>query len=286
MKKSSLSLLISMTLSGMVGVAAAQTTTDPEDVGVAQPPPAAAASVRGQTHIPDRMTRDDRYVDESMVDDPAELQADVGEAYDDDIGHKDEVAHPQVQTQSPPNDPTHPQRLHSGFEGERTDADEDDFAGAAAVAGPRQDAVDYAEQPISDDELRQTRSTDIAMERERTEADGPMFVREAEGEPFADTAGTEGFSEGATASQAQQRFQRLDTDGDGTLSEQELMDDTALADNYAEYDINGDGLIAKNEFQSYFAAQQWLEGDPERERRVASGDLEDMEEADFDDDQP
>src|SRR5690606_18887682 len=45
-----------------------------------------------------------------------------------------------------------------------------------------------------------------------------------------------------------------DADGDGMLTSEEVSDESTLAGSFEEYDINGDGNIAENEFQSWYAA--------------------------------
>ncbi|HET6604313.1 MAG TPA: hypothetical protein VFG21_08880 [Xanthomonadaceae bacterium] len=67
------------------------------------------------------------------------------------------------------------------------------------------------------------------------------------------TAGTSGFSEGATASAAQRAFRAQDGDGDGGISQSEA--EGSLAAHFAAYDINGNGSIDANEFQSWYAAR-------------------------------
>lgn len=77
------------------------------------------------------------------------------------------------------------------------------------------------------------------------------------GEPkdaFASTAGTEGFSEGKTAAKAERVFSKLDADSSGALSSEEVGSEHSLAASFEEYDINDDGSIAENEFQSWLAA--------------------------------
>jgi len=290
MNKRALTLLISAALFGAAGSAVAQ-STDTYERGA--PPPVSEAAVPPPVDptLADADEADDVFV---TGDDPLDTDA------------------PQVRTQSPPNDPTLASRLDDDADvdvdvhsegrvaidegedraladadydgtlegdadvdvdidaGAASDVASDDVPRSAGVTGPAQDPVDYAEQPIAANDL--------------DSADGQTpDVTESEGTPFAETAGTEGFSEGQTASLAEQRFSKLDSDGDGTLGEDEIAAAEGLSDRSKDYDINGDGMIAQNEFQSWFAAQNWLEGDDARDSGLAATEQDDfVDETDID----
>jgi hypothetical protein len=77
---------------------------------------------------------------------------------------------------------------------------------------------------------------------------------------FAPTAGSEGFSDGYAARQAQDHFLALDRDGSGRLSPAEIPQHTQLGARFADYDLNADGDISRNEFQSWYAATSALDG--------------------------
>lgn len=222
MSKRSLSMLIAAALctAGATAVQADNDRTKPTT-----PPPAAAASPTGQTHIPNPLPR-----------------------------HADDEEDATVHTQSPPNDPQLSRRVHSGFEGDR------ELEGDREVVYGSNDP-DLVGPPVAqesfDDEVRVSGSEPTMMADERDAVamqDGETpEVREGESDPFAEEAGSQGFSSGVTAQRAASQFSQLDSDGSGSLSEDELAQD-ALAQRFGDYDINNDGEIAENEFQSWFAA--------------------------------
>jgi hypothetical protein len=214
MSKRYLSMLIAAALFG-AGAGAVQAGERPTPV--TSPPPAAAASPTGQTHIPNPLPRADE---------------------DEEDEHR-----ATVQTQSPPNDPQLSRRVRSGFE------EDGDLA-----VGRHADPVDYAEQPLADepfdDEVRVSETATVVMQGEE-----PVQVRQLESDPFTEAAGSQGFSSGVTAQRAEREFNRLDRDRSGSLSADEL-EQSALARRFEDYDLNNDGEIAENEFQSWFAAAQ------------------------------
>lgn len=77
---------------------------------------------------------------------------------------------------------------------------------------------------------------------------------------FATTAGGEGFSDGHAAQLAQEHFLAMDRDGSGRLSPVEIPQHTQLGARFTDYDLNADGDISRNEFQSWYAATSALDG--------------------------
>ena len=86
-----------------------------------------------------------------------------------------------------------------------------------------------------------------------------IIVQYPTGTPFSRSAGTGGFADAPRVTR--EVFQSLDDDGSGALEPGEVPLTITLGQRFADYDINGDGLIAKNEFQSYRAAERWLQGE-------------------------
>ncbi len=271
MNQRSLSLLIAVALGASSAALAAQDTT----TRVIEDPPPAVESAQDAQAWPERDEavdeRDERYAYEEDDEDAPPLA-------DADIEFDADPATRQARTQSPPSDPARSERIHSGFEDDQMVIDERRAVSESMVGvdsdRQQQDEVDYAEQPISGDTQVAGGGTGNSG---TAGTGGDVTVQSVEGTPFAAAAGSEGFSEGASARLAAQRFERLDRDGDGQLSEQELAEDSALAERFVDYDINGDGMIARNEYQSWFAAQNWLEGDDARQQRVAGTELDEMD---------
>lgn len=151
-----------------------------------------------------------------------------------------------------------------------------------AIDSRDQDPNDYASQPLGVDEFDQTRAqtrAEIVEEQRRPVAEvdeggrTAVVVQYPAGTPFSQEAGTGGFENAAPVTQ--QTFQELDDDQSGALEPTEIPETMTLEERFADYDINGDGVIAKNEFQSYFAAQSWLEGEqdlPRRDAEIVAGD--------------
>lgn len=209
------------------------------------PPPAAAASPTGQTQVPNPLPRAD----------------------------DDEMDEATVHTQSPPNDPQLARRVHSGFEDERE------------VVYGSNDPAPVAQEPF-DDEVRVSGSepTVRADERPMAMQDGAQpEVREVEPDPFTEEAGSQGFSSGVTAQRAEREFNQLDADGSGSLSEEELAQN-AIAERFGAYDINDDGEIAENEFQSWFAAVHPSHDEDRALVAEDDGELDDEDMLDADDD--
>jgi hypothetical protein len=276
MIKRSLSLTIAAVLFG-AGAAAAQTvaTDEPMHLRSTQAPPAAAASVSGQTHIPGQQPPrvEERCMD--LVEQNPRLDYNVCLERESAYAHDAQAAHdaqdPQVVRREMQRDPMtgelgavpDHQRLRHGDEAVVMEEDFDEV-------GVRRGEVATTEAEWSEQQRMEQRTT--SQERWETQrgddvqqtADvGDIEIREGEMDPFADTAGTEGFSEGATASAAEREFNRLDRDNSGELTREQVQG-TALAERFEEYDINNDGTIAENEFQSWFAAS----------RAQQSGDIE------------
>jgi len=84
--------------------------------------------------------------------------------------------------------------------------------------------------------------------------DESVLLYEGMPSPYVPDAGTEGFSDGPTAQRAANAFAGMDRDGDRVLDRSETAPAGSLAEHFVAYDINGDGAIAANEFQSWFAA--------------------------------
>lgn len=109
-----------------------------------------------------------------------------------------------------------------------------------------------------------------ADERVRQLPAGPdesVTLHEGMANPYVASAGTEGFSTGPTADRAARAFARLDRDRSGGLHIDETLPVPGLERHFAAYDVNGDGEIAANEFQSWYAASGQF-GD----NRFAAGD--------------
>lgn len=84
-------------------------------------------------------------------------------------------------------------------------------------------------------------------------ADPPVIVNTQPGDPFTAAAGMQGFSTGMTASAAERAFRKCDANGDGSLAESETASHASLAKNFSGYDVNRNGMIEGNEFQSWYA---------------------------------
>lgn len=97
--------------------------------------------------------------------------------------------------------------------------------------------------------------------------DESVTLHEGMANPYVASAGTEGFSSGPTADRAARAFARLDRDHSGSLHIDETLPAPGLERHFAAYDVNGDGEIAANEFQSWYAASGQF-GD----NRLAAGD--------------
>jgi hypothetical protein len=97
--------------------------------------------------------------------------------------------------------------------------------------------------------------------------DESVTLYEGMANPYVASAGTEGFSSGPTADRAARAFARLDRDRSGSLHIDETLPVPGLERHFAAYDVNGDGEIAANEFQSWYAASGQF-GD----NRFAAGD--------------
>lgn len=122
-------------------------------------------------------------------------------------------------------------------------------AAAQALSGELREAPVRAPAPDVD------RDTALAADRALAGPDQPVIINEQNpNDAFAPTAGTGGFSDGYIARQAQDRFRVLDRDGSGQLTRAEVPAETLLLAEYAEYDLDSDGEISRNEFQSWFAA--------------------------------
>lgn len=117
--------------------------------------------------------------------------------------------------------------------------------------------------------------TQTTLDEDPDASDDVLAASSQPEDAFASTAGEEGFSSGATAGNAEQRFGELDADGSGTLDREELAEVDALASEFDAYDINGDGSIAENEYQSWYAASGTPEVD---DTAIASGEVEEEEE--------
>jgi hypothetical protein len=230
---------------------------DPEDYDqtAGQPPPQSEGS-------PMARSDDDRHAQDGTV---AHTDRQVYSEYDEDddtLVASDRVVEPMVGPPPPaqPGDPMYrdpAERTAAAAADTTAGVYSDGIADERTVAGTTADRMDYAEQPITDRDLQ---------------PDEPVEVRQAEGEPFASTAGTEGFSSGATAQTAEQHFNQLDRDNSGELT-REQVEDTGLAARFDEYDINDDGTISENEFQSWFAAQRDLQSG-EVDTAIAASDDE------------
>lgn len=106
---------------------------------------------------------------------------------------------------------------------------------------------------------------DTALEaREVAGTEQPVIINEQNpNDALAPTAGSGGFSDGYIARQAQDRFRELDRDGSGQLTRTEVPAGTLLLADYGEYDLDSDGEISRNEFQSWFAATGKLDDAPQ-----------------------
>jgi hypothetical protein len=286
MCRRSLSVLIASALLG-AGAVAAQNAPP---AGYDRPPPAAAASVEGgtfpATQIPP-CPQETRAEQQARIERGQEAVPCPPESpVEGSLAHADSEMYPELE-HGPPERGTAAAAAAVGpaEDGEPLYRDPDErTATAAAAVGPADEAarhdrmhqderdaryhdehavarpadpVDYAEQPIA------------AAELDPDEVE----IRSAEGEPFAETAGTEGFSAGATAQTAAQRFRQLDRDGSGELT-RENVEGTELAQRFEEYDINNDGVISENEFQSWFAAQRDV-ADTDLDTAIATADERD-----------
>ena len=265
MNKRNLTMLIALALAAGGGTAAAQERDRDRDMNY---PPAAATDPSAQPQAMDPLAHD---ADREQIDDDewaaTDRQAGVS---DDEFDH----VPPRAGVQQEPRDLVHDDRTVADLDRD-IDADVDRRIDGDVIAEHgsvhRDDLgdVDAHGQPIAgDDDFRPAQG-----QTARTAGDEPApVVQPAEGTPFAATAGTTGFSEGATAQQAQQQFQRLDNDRSGGLGREELPSDSELAQRFNDYDINNDSLISANEYQSFFAAERWLQDDAQREERVAARD--------------
>ena len=246
MCKRSLSLMIAAALFG-AGAVAAQDETPLYQRSTETPPPAAAASMHGQTHVPDQAKlADERCADlartDADFDHAACLERERAQAALEDRD-LDAVA-VDTERHELRSDEHTVVRREAGFEADPMAAEDDfDEVRTGELAGGA----------LADDD-------DMAMDGEAVAmGDGEPEVREVESDPFTDEAGSEGFSSGATASAAEREFERLGG-GDGLSREQV---EGELAQRFDEYDINDDGRIAENEFQSWFAASRAVESAPD-----------------------
>jgi hypothetical protein len=264
MCKRSLSLTIAAVLFG-AGAASAQTATDDSmHLRSTQAPPATAASMSGQTHIPGQQPPrvEERCMD--LVEQDPALDYNVCLERESAYAHDAQAAHDASDPQMVRRDlrdpvtgelgaiPDHERMRHR----DESVVMEEDFD----EVGVRRSEMAGTETEWSEQQrLEQQRTAsqqdwdDQQGEVRQTADVDDVEIREGEMDPFAETAGTEGFSEGSTASAAEREFNRLDRDNSGELSRDQVQG-TALAERFEEYDINNDGVIAENEFQSWFAA--------------------------------
>jgi hypothetical protein len=267
MCKRSLSLTIAAVLFGASAVGAqTASTTDSMHLRSTQAPPAAAASMSGQTHVPGQQPpRAEQRCMDLVEEDPA-LDYNVCLERESAYAHDAQAAHDAQDTQvvrrDMQRDPATGE-LGAVPDHERLRSDEavvmdDDFdevgVRGAAVAGTE---AEWTEQQRTEQQRVASQQQWDAQQSDTQQVAGgdDVEVRQGEMDPFAQTAGTEGFSEGATASAAEREFNRLDSDNSGELSREQLQG-TSLAERFEEYDINNDGTIAENEFQSWFAANR------------------------------
>jgi hypothetical protein len=248
MCKRSLSLVIAAALFG-AGAVAAQTSTPQHLRSTEAPPPAAAASMHGQTHVPGQQpaTLDERCMEQAGMDEDRYNDCIERERAQAALDGRDELYGAEVQHRSEAELRTDRQQV---VHERRVDLDDE----RVAVEARTDLDGDFDEVRVGADTRHE-----MQVAREGTDqhtvamADADVEVREGEFEPFAETAGTEGFSSGVTASAAEREFNRL---GGGDALTRDQLAGTALANRFDEYDINNDGEIAENEFQSWFAANR------------------------------
>lgn len=215
MSKNKLSMLIAAALFG-AGTVGAQSTAPTEPVDPMHDSMQHEGMDEGMDH--DGMTENDVPVDERSV------QAETTE-----LGFEDESGEAVAEIDADVDADLDPEL--------DADLDADTTATMDAQAGTEMGAAAGATTAVAAEEVD---ASDIES-----------------GEPkdaFASTAGTEGFSEGKTAAKAEREFSKLDADSSGGLSNEEVGSEHSLAASFGEYDINDDGSIAENEFQSWLAA--------------------------------
>jgi hypothetical protein len=300
MLKRSLSLTIAAVLFGAGAVAAQSPASDePMHLRSTQAPPAAAVSMSGQTHVPGQQPpRVEERCMELVEADPALdynvcLERESSHAHDAQAAHDAQdpmVARRDLQRDAETGElgavPDH-QRVRTETWEEDAVVMDDDFdevgvrGGSVAATEAEWDEGRVDQQSVASQEAWDAQQVD---QQQVASADDVEIVQ-GEMDPFADTAGTEGFSEGMTASAAEREFSRLDRDNSGELTREQVQG-TALAERFDEYDINNDGTIAENEFQSWFAASRAQQsGDIETGYAVTEDDRTAVDQtADVDDD--
>jgi len=270
--RSRLSLLVAAALFGASGMAFGQ-SSDPAEI------PVDDLSVQADL---DEDGLDDNDGNPDVEDDSSAL-ADAQDPEDDDIdvdGDFDPEVDPDIDAHGGATGDADPMAMDEPAPlPDPIAVDAEDVDGAVVATDPVTAPVDPGDEAAMDamgfeSDSEVAASGDTGMEAADAGSggqDGPESG--APEDAFAATAGTEGFSEGATAASAEQRFQELDSDSSGSLSEEEVASVQPLQSAFDEYDLNDDGSIAENEFQSFFAATAEVESEVQT-AQVGDGTLD------------